>query len=73
MRALTADQDRRKVAYGTEAGLFARAGIPSVVCGPGDIQQAHKANEFVSLDQLSACEAFLRKLVRGLSVEAQAR
>ncbi|TDV17270.1 acetylornithine deacetylase [Paraburkholderia caballeronis] len=73
VRALTADQDRRKVAYGTEAGLFARAGIPSVVCGPGDIQQAHKANEFVSLDQLSACEAFLRKLVRGLSVEAQAR
>jgi acetylornithine deacetylase len=73
VRALTADQDRRKVAYGTEAGLFSRAGIPSVVCGPGDIQQAHKANEFVSLDQLSACEAFLRKLVRGMSVDAQPR
>lgn len=73
VRALTADDARRKVAYGTEAGLFARAGIPSVVCGPGDIQQAHKPNEYVSLEQLAACEGFLRKLVHGLSVEAQAR
>jgi len=73
VRALTADQDRRKVAYGTEAGLFARAGIPSVVCGPGDIQQAHKANEFVSLEQLHACDAFLRKLIRGMSVDAHAQ
>lgn len=70
VRALTADQSRRKVAYGTEAGLFARAGIPSVVCGPGDIEQAHKPNEYVSLAQLAACEGFLRKLVRGLSVDA---
>ena len=73
VRALTADRTRRKVAYGTEAGLFARAGVPSVVCGPGDIEQAHKPNEFVSLDQLAACEGFLRKLVHGLSVEAQAQ
>lgn len=73
VRALTADQSRRKVAYGTEAGLFARAGIPSIVCGPGDIQQAHKANEFVSLDQLSACETFLRKLIRAMSVDAPHR
>jgi acetylornithine deacetylase len=71
VRALTADQSRRKVAYGTEAGLFARAGIPSVVCGPGDIEQAHKPNEYVSLAQLAACEGFLRKLVRGLSVDAR--
>lgn len=72
VRALTADDARRKVAYGTEAGLFANAGIPSVVCGPGDIQQAHKPNEFVALDQIAACENFLRKLVRGLSVDARA-
>jgi acetylornithine deacetylase len=71
VRALTADRAQRKVAYGTEAGLFARAGIPSVVCGPGDIQQAHKANEFVSLEQLAACEGFLRKLIHSLSVQAQ--
>lgn len=73
VRTLTADQAQRKVAYGTEAGLFARAGIPSVVCGPGDIEQAHKANEFVSLEQLAACEGFLHKLIRGMSVEASGR
>jgi acetylornithine deacetylase len=73
VRTLTADQAQRKVAYGTEAGLFARAGIPSVVCGPGDIEQAHKANEFVSLAQLAACEGFLRKLIHGMSVDAQAQ
>jgi acetylornithine deacetylase len=73
VRTLTADQSQRKVAYGTEAGLFARAGIPSVVCGPGDIEQAHKANEYVALEQLGACESFLRKLIHGMSLEAQLR
>jgi Acetylornithine deacetylase/Succinyl-diaminopimel ate desuccinylase and related deacylases len=68
VRALTADRDTNKVAYGTEAGLFQRAGIPAVVCGPGDIQQAHKPDEFVSLEQLSACEAFLHKVVDSLRV-----
>lgn len=66
VRALTADQDKRKVAYGTEAGLFHNAGIPTVVCGPGSIEQAHKPNEFVELSQLDACERFLRKLGRSL-------
>ena len=70
MRALTADQDKRKVAYGTEAGLFERAGIPSVVCGPGNIEQAHKPNEYVELAQLAACEQFLRKFIRSMSVDA---
>jgi acetylornithine deacetylase len=72
VRALTADQDKRKVAYGTEAGLFSLAGIPSIVCGPGDIQQAHKANEFVALDQLVACERFLHKFIHSMSVGAHA-
>jgi acetylornithine deacetylase len=40
------------------------------VCGPGDIQQAHKANEFVALDQLVACERFLQKFIHSMSVEA---
>ena len=66
VRALTADQDKRKVAYGTEAGLFHNAGIPTVVCGPGSIEQAHKPNEFVELAQLDACERFLRKLGQSL-------
>ncbi|ABE37169.1 acetylornithine deacetylase [Paraburkholderia xenovorans LB400] len=66
VRALTGGQKKRKVAYGTEAGLFSQAGIPSIVCGPGDIRQAHRADEYVSLEQLSACEAFLRKLIRSM-------
>jgi acetylornithine deacetylase/succinyl-diaminopimelate desuccinylase-like protein len=59
-----------KVACGTEAGLFARAGVPSIVCGPGDIQQAHRANEYVELSQLTACEAFLCKVIHSMSVGA---
>jgi acetylornithine deacetylase len=52
------------VAYGTEAGLFQRAGIPAVVCGPGSIEQAHKADEFVALPQLELCEKFLRRVIQ---------
>ena len=51
------------VAYGTEAGHFQRAGIPAVICGPGSIEQAHKADEFVALPELTACEGFLRKVI----------
>ena len=52
------------VGFGTEAGLFQHAGIASVVCGPGFIDQAHQADEFVSLEQLARCEAFMQGLVR---------
>jgi acetylornithine deacetylase len=52
------------VAFGTEAGLFQRAGISTVVCGPGSINQAHQADEFVSLEQLARCEVFLRGITR---------
>jgi len=69
VRALTGDRDVNKVAYGTEAGLFQRAGIPAVVCGPGDIQQAHKPDEFVSLEQLAECERFLGKVIDSLRVQ----
>ncbi|HTH76924.1 MAG TPA: acetylornithine deacetylase [Trinickia sp.] len=72
VRALTANRETRKVAYGTEAGLFARAGVPSIVCGPGDIEQAHKPNEYVELAQLAACEDFLGKFIRSMSVDAHA-
>jgi acetylornithine deacetylase len=47
------------VAFGTEAGIFKGAGIPTVVCGPGSIAQAHQADEYVTLEQLARCEAFL--------------
>ena len=51
------------VAFGTEAGLFQKAGIPTVVCGPGHIAQAHQADEYVSLAQLAAGERFLQALM----------
>lgn len=61
-----------KVTYGTEAGQFSGSGIETVVCGPGDIAQAHTANEFVELDQLVACEAFVDRLISHLSKESPA-
>ena len=66
VRALTRDDAVRKVAYGTEAGLFQGAGIATVVCGPGSIEQAHKPDEYVEKDQLAQCEQFLRQLARSL-------
>lgn len=51
-----------KVSFATEGSQFQRAGIPTVVCGPGSIAQAHKPNEYVTLDQIARCEAFLRRL-----------
>lgn len=56
-----------KVTYGTEAGQFAGSGIEAVVCGPGDIAQAHTANEFIDLDQIRACERFVSRLIASLS------
>src|SRR5690606_3474891 len=50
------------VSYNTEAGLFQLADIPTVVCGPGDIAQAHKPDEFIEVSQLRECEAFMRRL-----------
>ncbi len=52
------------VAFGTEAGLFKQNGIQTVVCGPGSITQAHQPDEFVSLEQLARCEAFMKGLAQ---------
>jgi len=51
------------VAYATEAGLFQRAGLPTVVCGPGSIDQAHAPDEFISLEELARGEVFLKRLI----------
>lgn len=56
-----------KVAFSTEAGCFQGQGIPTIICGPGSVAQAHKPDEFVSLQQLAACEAFLERLIAQLS------
>lgn len=55
------------VSYNTEAGLFQLADIPTVVCGPGDIAQAHKPDEFVELSQIAECERFMRRLTDHVS------
>lgn len=63
-KSLAGRNDHGKVAFGTEAGLFQQnAGIPTVVCGPGSVDQAHKPNEFVTLDQVQKCEEFMDKLM----------
>ena len=59
-----------KVSYGSEGGLYQRAGFPSVICGPGSIEQAHGANEYVELAQLAAAEKFLDTLIASLHPEA---
>jgi acetylornithine deacetylase len=50
------------VSYATEGGLFQAQGVPSIVCGPGDIAQAHQPDEFIALEQVDACVAFMRRL-----------
>ncbi len=61
-KALSGGNDTGKVAFGTEAGLFDQRGIPTVVCGPGSIDQAHKPDEFVTLEQVALCERFMDRL-----------
>ena len=58
-----------KVTYGTEAGLFDAVGIATVVCGPGDIAQAHAPNEFVEVEQIAACEQFMQALLDHLTTQ----
>jgi len=65
--ALTGADSTSTVSYGTEAGLFEEAGCLAVICGPGDIAQAHAADEFVTVAQLEACMAFLAKFADTLS------
>jgi len=57
-----------KVSFGTEAALFHQIGVPTIVCGPGHIAQAHQPNEWVTLDQLAWCERFMRRLANEICV-----
>ena len=65
-RDLLADKSVEKVGYGTEASFFQEYGVPSLVCGPGSIEQAHKADEYVSLEQLARCDRFIAGVVEHL-------
>ena len=62
-RELTGANHVEAVAYGTEAGHFQSYGIPAVICGPGSIDQAHRADEFCAVSELETCESFLRKVI----------
>ncbi len=66
--ALTGDDERHKVAYATEGGQFTNSGIPTIICGPGSIEQAHKANEFVELNEIERCDSFLQRLLESCTV-----
>ncbi|MEH3411314.1 acetylornithine deacetylase [Phytobacter diazotrophicus] len=59
---LTGSEKFSTVAFGTEGGLFHQSGIPSVICGPGSMAQGHKPDEFITIEQLNACDALLRRL-----------
>lgn len=67
LKQLAQTNSVERVVFGTEAGLFQRAGISTIVCGPGCIDQAHKPNEFVTVEQVSKCYAFMQRLKRYLS------
>ena len=66
--ALTGDDKRHKVAYATEGGQFTNAGIPTIICGPGSIEQAHKADEYVALSEIERCDKFLQKLLNSCAI-----
>ena len=63
-KALTGANATGKVSFGTEGGLFQESGMPAVICGPGSIAVAHKANEHIELEQVALCETWLRRLFR---------
>jgi acetylornithine deacetylase len=63
VRRLTGDNGRHVVSYGTEGSQFQARGYSTVICGPGDIAQAHQPDEFLSLEQLAAGEAFIDRLL----------
>jgi acetylornithine deacetylase len=66
-KSLVDDPSLMKVAFGTEGGMFSdQLGIPMVVCGPGSMDQGHKADEFISLDQLDGCDSMLDRLLNRL-------
>jgi acetylornithine deacetylase len=62
-KSLAGTREHGKVSYGTEAGRFSAAGIPSVVIGPGSIDQAHKADEFIAVSELEKCGVFIDRLI----------
>lgn len=67
IKQLTGSNSTGKVSYGTEAGFYQEAGIPTIVCGPGHIAQAHQPDEWIAESELAACDTFIRKLADRLT------
>jgi len=67
---LSGRDDFGTVAFGSEGGLFDQVGIPTVLCGPGSMEQGHKPDEFISLAQLQDCDALMERLAQWLQVPA---
>ena len=68
VKSLTGANAHTKVAFGTEGGLFQeQLGLPTVVCGPGSMEQGHKPDEFIAASELAACDRFLSALVDRLT------
>jgi acetylornithine deacetylase len=62
VKQLTGSNSTGKVSYGTEGGYYQGAAIPTIVCGPGHIAQAHQPDEWIAQEQLDACDVFIRRL-----------
>jgi acetylornithine deacetylase len=62
VRQTTGANGAGRVSYGTEAGLYDSAGIPTIVCGPGNIAQAHQGDEWIAASELAACDRFIRRM-----------
>lgn len=70
-RLADASDSATTVSFGTEAGLYVQAGIPTVVCGPGDIARAHKADEWIGFDELAGADRMMQRLARQLGRPAE--
>lgn len=68
VKAITGDNSAGVVSYAAEAGQFQEAGFPTVLCGPGSIDQAHQPNEYIALDQIEAATVFMRRLIARLCI-----
>ncbi|MBT3535181.1 MAG: M20/M25/M40 family metallo-hydrolase [Rhodospirillaceae bacterium] len=65
--ALTGSNQTYAVSYGTEAGIFQKDGVASVICGPGSISVAHRPDEYIEISQVEACTDLMHKLINRLA------
>ncbi|KIN71101.1 acetylornithine deacetylase [Sulfitobacter guttiformis] len=65
---MTGQNAGQSVNYGTEAGVYQKVGLPTIICGPGSIEQAHKPDEWIAVQQLDACDSFIERLIAHQSV-----